>query len=672
MPYYRGSWWYPRRRRRRFWTRRPRQAIRRRFWRRKYWRHKVRRRRFKKKAKKITVRQWQPQKINKSYIKGIFPIFMCNNERRTNNMTQWLYSTAPTHYPSGGGFSITNWSLSSLYELHEKDTNWWTKSNLNLPLVRYQYCRFKLYRQWDYDYLFRYTNCPPMKASYLTFIGTQPSMMMMYKNTIFVPCLKNSRNKKPYKIVYVKPPQQMIDKWYFQHEFTTQPLVMTVGVAASFTRYYTSSGAISTTIGFKALNTNFFKFHNFQNPGTEGYMAKDKIYIWGVKNGEQNIQKVKAQNIVYLGNPGPFEAGLTLAEKYTNLSSTNFETNFEDYITHKEYWGNVFKPQYFTQGARIIYTSKSPSELKKILKYDTEIGTNFQQLTEDTVYECRYNPLTDTGEDTAVYLVPNIRDQTDWEPLNNKNLIIEGYPLWIALHGFLDYMKQLREVQHIDIDYITVIKSPNIIPKLHYYVVLDEAFIEGTSTYETQYHLIPSDEKHFYIKNRWQLTTLNTIGSSGPGTIKLPGTNSAEAHLEYKFCFKFGGCPAPMDTITNPENQPIYPVPSNILQKPSLQNPTTPQELYLYSFDQRRSWLTEKATKRISKDFDSKKLLLSTAGSSLQPAIHRESEETSSSQETSSSEEEKTPIQEQLNLQRRKQRVLKLKIKQLLKLIKNT
>ncbi len=47
---------------------------------------------------------------------------MCNKERLTNNLTQWLYSTAPEHFPSGGGFSVTQYTLSSLFELHQKTT----------------------------------------------------------------------------------------------------------------------------------------------------------------------------------------------------------------------------------------------------------------------------------------------------------------------------------------------------------------------------------------------------------------------------------------------------------------------------------------------------------------------------------------------------------------------
>lgn len=120
MAYYYRAWRYPRRRYRRFWKWRPGKTFRRTFWRRRRRRYKVRRRHLKKKLKRIILKEWQPQKIRLLTVTGLFPLFMFNKDRTTNNMTQWLYSTAPEHFASGGGFSLTNFSLNTLYELHQK------------------------------------------------------------------------------------------------------------------------------------------------------------------------------------------------------------------------------------------------------------------------------------------------------------------------------------------------------------------------------------------------------------------------------------------------------------------------------------------------------------------------------------------------------------------------
>ncbi len=189
MPWRYYRWrkpWY--RRRRYTWRRRPRQTFRRRFWRR---RHRVRYQ--KRKLKKITIRQYQPSSIKKLKVKGIHPLFLANKDRLSNNLTQWLYSTTPTHFPGGGGMSLTQFTLNGLFELHSKLSNWWTKSNCTLPLVRYQGCTIKLYKTENFDYVFRYNTCPPMKSCNLLYMCTQPSMMMMNKNNYI--CTMHEINK---------------------------------------------------------------------------------------------------------------------------------------------------------------------------------------------------------------------------------------------------------------------------------------------------------------------------------------------------------------------------------------------------------------------------------------------------------------------------------------------
>nr|UGV35939.1 MAG: ORF1 [TTV-like mini virus] len=667
MPFYWRHWRYPRRRFRRYWRRRPRTFVRRRFWRRR--RHTVRRK-YKRKLKAITVKEFQPSIIKKLKVKGIMPLFMCNKERLTNNLTQWLYSTAPEHFPSGGGFSVTQYTLSSLFELHQKLQNWWTKSNNTLPLIRYNGCKFKLYRAPETDYVFQYQNCYPMRASKLTYLSTQPSMMMMNNKTILIKCLKGTKNKKPYKTVRIRPPQQMTTKWHFQYDLSNIPLVMTLASAASFDRYYTSADAISTTIGFTTLNSQLFQYHNFQNPGTQGYQPKPNIWLWGLPNGEHNYQQEPNKNLIYLGNTGPLETGHTVEQSMANATE-NWETTWTNYIINKTKWGNIFKPEWLTGDRTILTTNQSPAQLKsKFTTKTTPIGTNFQKPVEPTLLRCRYNPLQDTGENTKVYLVPNIRDQVGWDPLNNKNLIIEGYPLWLSLWGFLDWMKKLSEVQQIDINYILVFQSPFVVPKKDYYIVLDKGFETNTSPYKQEHELTEADRQHYYPKVSFQIQTINLIGSSGPGVVKLPGSNSTEAHTEYTFYFKIGGCPAPMETIKDPTEQPVYPIPNNHHETTSLQNPGTAPETFLWAFDERRHELTKKATKRILKDWETKETSSTpTGGNQLEPALSRQ--DTSTSDETSSEEESQKTIQEQLRVQRRKQRHLKLRILHILKTLKN-
>nr|UJI58619.1 ORF1 [Anelloviridae sp.] len=667
MPWYYRRWRYPTRRRRRTWRRGPRKIFRRRFWRR---RHRVRRYR-QRKLRKIIVKEYQPKVINRLKIKGLFPLFMCNNERRTNNLTQWLYSKTPEHFPGGGGFSITNFSLAGLYELHDHDLNWWTKSNCKLPLIRYLYCKIRLYRAYEVDYVFRYLRCFPMKSTQLLYMSMQPSMMMMNTHTIFVPCIKNNRNKKPYVNVKILPPEQMTTKWYFQHDLANVPLLTTLATACSFGRYYISADSISTTIGFWSLNTNIFKFHNYQYFPTTGWHPKDANYMWGLKNGTINFQQEQVQNLIYLGNTGPYEPGHTIAECTENHST--FKEKAQKYFQNKKWWGNPFVGEYLNQERTVLYSTKSPTELLNSNKFDQQtntLGTEFQKYTDPLLYYCRYNPLEDTGKDTSLYLLPNLRDETDFRPLINEKLKVDGYPLWLEAFGWLDWQKQQSEVQQIDINYLNVFTCPTITPKLQYYVPIDSNFKDKTSPYQPEHVLSRSDEQHYYPKTSFQLKTINLIGSCGPGTVKLPGNNSCEAKMEYRFHFKLGGCPAAMEQVCDPTEQPKYPIPSNLTETNSLQNPETPPEYFLYSFDQKRDQLTKSAIERITKDWETKDFTPAFTGSKLQlPTTSRESPPTSD--ETTSEEEEET-LQQKLNKQRRKQRLLKLKILSLLKLTKSS
>lgn len=140
--------------------------------------------------------------------------------------------------------------------------------------------------------------------------------------------------------------------------------------------------------------------------------------------------------------------------------------------------------------------------------------------------------------------------------------------------------------------------------------------------------------------------------------------------MQYQFYFKVGGQPAPMSTIIDPDKQPKYNIPGNVLQTTSLQSPTTPFEYILYNFDQRRGQLTKKATKRITTNRETETDLLSITETSLAcPVLSTKAQTTSDS--SSEEETKETSVQEQLKLQRREQKLLRRGIQQLLNRLTN-
>ncbi len=149
---------------------------------------------------------------------------MCTSERTSHNLIQYLDSIAPLHWPGGGGMSLIQFNLNCLYEQFLKATNWWTKSNCNLPLVRYMGCTLKFYATEKYDYVVKVERCLPLEASDTMYLSTQPSILMLTSGSILVPCRQNKLYKKPYKKVFVKPPTQFTTKWLFQADICKFPL----------------------------------------------------------------------------------------------------------------------------------------------------------------------------------------------------------------------------------------------------------------------------------------------------------------------------------------------------------------------------------------------------------------------------------------------------------------
>ncbi len=135
------------------------------------------------------------------------PLFLCNKYKLGNNYAIYNQAIVPTLLPGGGGFSIYQYTLENLYIMHQYCRNWWTQPNNKLPLVRYVKCKMKIYQADDVDIVFRYINHPPLTANQLTYPTTQPSMLMMLRNSIMIPSKRTEKLKKPYKKLTIYPPK---------------------------------------------------------------------------------------------------------------------------------------------------------------------------------------------------------------------------------------------------------------------------------------------------------------------------------------------------------------------------------------------------------------------------------------------------------------------------------
>lgn len=564
-----------------------------------------------------------------------------------------MESTAPPHWPGGGGFSILQFSLQALYEQFLKVTNWWTKSNCNLPIVRYLRLVLKFYRAEKVDYLVSVERCLPFEASDLMYISTHPAVMMLTKNVIFVPCRQNTSHKKPYKKVKVNPPSQMTTKWHFQQDIAKFPLVVIRACATSLDRMYTASNAINSTIGFNSLNLSSFQLHNWNQPPTTGYKPQETQWLYGLSKPSttSDVTQNKVKDLVYLGGTSTYSLG-------TPIESNN------NYFSTPNLWGNIFHKDYLTGTLPVFVSNRPTSEILQDALANKTIkdSTKLTQKSTPNIIPCRYNPFADKGVGNSIFLVNNHTSRAEWTEPDDPLLERKNLPLWLLPFGFLDWHKKFKRVSSVDTNYMTIITSKYIEPQQKYYLVLDDYFLNGYSPYSKE--LSDNDSKYWYPKNRYQVDSLNTIATCGPGIIKLPKQISCEAHFLYNFKFKFGGCPPPMEKVCSPAAETKYPVPDTKYETTSLQSPETPIQTYLYSFDERKGLLTAPAAKRIKKDYSTETTSLPITGPStdLQPphqTVQEESEETTE-------EEEKEDILLQLRLLRKKQRHLRERILQLL------
>lgn len=664
MPWRRRRRWYPRRRRWRFYYRRPRKTFRRRYY------NRVRK---PFKLKRLRLLQWQPRSIRKCRISGLLCLFQCNKYRIGNNYILYQNSIIPELTPGGGGFSIQQISLQSLYLEHQHVNNWWTQPNTNLPLVRYIKCKLKLYQSEDVDYVFTYQRNYPMSSTQLSYPSAQPSVMMLLNKTIKIPSKRTQKWKKPYKRITIPPPELLTNKWFFQKSLANTPLVLFTAAAASFDHYYIQTDSQSDNTTVPCINTNLFQNRQWgQNDLYHIKMIGDKkIYLWATwAHLETETSLPLGKQMILLANGKTYTPGTD----FEHIPQTSTEKKWADYKTRIHlHTGNPFYTDYLTQQEHescTFYQSTEDPSTALPSSESSPIETNkFTKIHNPLIYYCRYNPNNDKGDSNKTYLLKNYQHEHGWDPYNNPKLELSGFPLYINWWGFLDFQRKQHELTNIDTSTIMVTTTNQLHPELPAYVPIGHDFITGRSPFESNVN--PQDSNRWYPQVQFQEQTVNILLKCGPGTPKFNGKVTVEAKLKYDFYFKFGGDPAPMVDVTNPTQQPQYPIPNNGLQTTSLQDPTTPPELFLYNFDQRRDYLTNKATKRINKDWQTKDTVFSTTGTSYFAPEIQQTQQTSD-QETSDSEKEEETLLEQLQQQQRRQRRIKHRIKRLLTQITNT
>lgn len=590
-PYYRRRWWNYPQRRNRFRRRRLRKTFRK-FSRRR----RVRKRRFyskyKKKAKKITVKEWQPSSIRRCQIKGYLLLFEAGHGRFGNNFTAYKESFVPPRTPGGGGWSIQQLGLGNLFTQNEYFMNWWTHSNKGLNMVRYYGCKIRLYRQPEIDYIFTYFTEKPVNADQFWYPSFHPIKLLLDKRRIIVPSLQTQPLKrKLYKSVFIKPPKMLKTDWYFQQNLSNYPLIYFATTAFSLNHMFISSKAENNNCSVFTLNTGFFMHSAFQYyTQDKGYTPKQNTYMYGLKNGQISLKDEEKRNVVYLGDTHFNDPGQTVGT-----------TGWEKYKNSKN-WGNIFYHEYFNLYRTVFITASEPSVFLKDTTSGHKIGEQGITKSEPLWYELRYNPYKDKGNGNIAYW-KSVSDATNnnWELPRDPDLMIKGYPFWLMLWGWEDHSRKLSKLRDLDNGWILVLRSTYFNNNFQAVVPLSYSFVNGRAPYNNDPEDIsPEDYRQWYPKWKFQKEAIDSILMTGPGVCKAESVNSIQAFMKYIFFFKWGGEPATMENIADPNSQPISPTPRQIFETNEINNPEDSIQNLIYKWDTRRDILTQTALQRIT------------------------------------------------------------------------
>nr|UHK06784.1 MAG: ORF1 [Torque teno midi virus] len=553
-------WWGRRRKpwfgRWRYKTRTARRTKRRRFPRRRRHRRPYRRRRkprkrkVRRKKKKINIQQWQPQKIVKCKIKGRELFLFGANGKQFACFTHTRDDWTPSKNPGGGGFAVDKYTLESLYTDYTYGRNIWTKSNVMTDLCRYTGCVFEFYRHPETDFYVNYNTQPPFTLQKDTYPNTHPYYLSLHKRTKFIPSKVTKPHGKQTVKIRIKPPKTLQTSWYFQETFSKFPLLQLSIAAANVNYSYNPPTGTNMQMTFLSLNHQFYQRAN-----------------WGLNTGHayNPIGTMAKPSQVYTDPERTKTKNITM---YTS-------DNYDESISYDKGW------------------------------FQTALLSSYGPVGQDVVpiSAGRYNPELDNGKGNAVWLV-SITSSTYSKPSKDKDLIIEGKPLWQLFYGFFNYVNAIKKDSTFLRTYICVFESPAVYSPTTvshtYHIPIDRSFIDG----KAQWGLPPTA----YQKTKWfptleaQLETINNIVQCGPLIPKYNNERNSNWQLsgKYTFYFKWGGTLNPDEAVADPENQGTYITPSNINQAIQIINPTKQAaESILHCWDYRRGLIKKTALQRI-------------------------------------------------------------------------
>nr|UHK05849.1 MAG: ORF1 [Torque teno midi virus] len=532
-------------------------------------RSRRRRKKVRRKKPTLLVRQWQPDSIVLCKIKGFDSIIWGSEGTQYLCCTSQLTEFTRSKYPGGGVFAVQLYSLQWLYDQWRLKNNIWTKTNLYKDLCRYLKVIFRFYRHRNVDFVVWYNRQPPFHIDKLTYMQFHPYMLLQRKNKIIIPSLATNPKGKPFKKKTIKPPKQMLSKWFFQQQFTHYDLLQIGASACSLSYPRISCCDENRMLTFFCLNPKFFSDTNWaQTPtGDNYYMPYALIPDLTFVSGPQN-------------RPIEYKPKSEYIEKRPTV-----ETELGRYYRSIDLTGGYFSP-------RVLGAWK------------VKIGTVENKPL--PIVLARYNPAIDDGKGNKVWLATNITGHYNI-PDKTPDFIIENQPLWLAFWGYYDFLKDSKGEGIFPVHFF-VVKSPYIQTQQTeatepFYCFIDPQIIQGKNQYDSP---ITYTEKHlWYPTVYWQTKTINAICSSGPYVPKLNNQTQStwELATKYSFHFKWGGPQITDQPVDDPSRKNKYDVPDTIKEAVQVYDPAKNIAATMFhDWDYRRGCITGPAIKRMQEN----------------------------------------------------------------------
>nr|UHK05248.1 MAG: ORF1 [Torque teno midi virus] len=549
--------WYGRWRKRKTYRQRRRKYTRRRKPRRFTRRRRKRRRKYKvrKKKKTIPIKQWQPDSIKKCKIKGHGFLVAGAQGSQAKCYTQQKELYTQPKAPGGGGFGCEKFTLEYLYREWQAHRNIWTASNDYKDLCRYTGCKISFYRHADIDFIVNYDRQPPFDIKKDTYYNIHPQSMMLAKHKRFILSAKTNPTGPVKTTLKIRPPKQLITKWFFQEEFAEYDLVKIQACATQLPYSIYGPNTQSPCLTIHALNTKFYQRHNWAQALTQAWLP-------------------------YLTYP------TTNPLTFTDINNKTFKPSLETYYSSIAKDTGFFNPGVL--------------QAVKVTQHSTQL------FGERPLALGRYNPEDDRGIGNKVWFTSILSDN-GWATPSDNDLIIVEEPLYIAFFGFADWISKAKgKVGYLETG-MFVVQSPYIkvlTPTTQKaWPILDYSFVQGKMPWDET--LTDNDKKLWYPSYKKQQQIINAIIESGPYSPKLSNLKSSTWQLPYKytFYFKWGGPSITDQTVQDPKGQEIYPVPDKLFERIQVADPERQKYLQmLRPWDYRRGHITPRALKRMSEN----------------------------------------------------------------------